>query len=766
MKKYLLLLLVVTTYGYSQITNYTICPGGNSTTASFDLTSKNAEILGGLSPNENIITYFLTLEDAQGPANPIANPSSFTNTTNPQTIYVRIDNTITTQTTYTSFDLVISSPPTADPATLIWCDPVELPIFNLVASIPQIIGSQANADVTVTFYSTTADAVADVNPIVDYAGELPHIVIARVRNIFTGCVAYTTLSLEYCVPPVCPAPTNLHATNQTSYTALLSWTSTPPSSATYWAIYLTTLGSPAPLSNATPTYYSQANPFIVNGLIPDTCYTFYVKSFCTPGTPSTGEWSEPYSFCLVNCENNGQCAESLVLNAFLDANNNGVKDTGEVAFNNGAFEYQINDSTTVLHGNTNNGIYTIFDTNSANSYDISYAVNPELTGYYSATTTLSNITIPTGSGSHTYYFPVTELQPYNDIEIQVTLYGAPPRPGFAYLNSIRYRNKGMATVASGTIAFTKDNDVSILSVSESGTVSSATGFSYDFTNLLPGEQRYFQVTMQVPTIPTIHLGDIFTNTATITPVIGDAIATDNASSLSQVVVGSYDPNDKSEAHGGKIGIDAFSADDYLTYTIQFENTGTANAEFIRVEDMLDAGLDAESVVMLNASHNYNMRRMGNHLVWHFYDINLPTATANPLLSHGFVQFKVKPTAGFGVGTIIPNAASIYFDYNPPIVTEAYQTEFVESLATTTFNAGDFYISPNPSHTLVQIGIQNSNQVISKIEIHDLLGKSIPVKESFHSNQATINVSQLSKGMYFVTIITDSNQKVTKKLMVN
>jgi hypothetical protein len=41
------------------------------------------------------------------------------------------------------------------------------------------------------------------------------------------------------------------------------------------------------------------------------------------------------------------------------------------------------------------------------------------------------------------------------------------------------------------------------------------------------------------------------------------------SSLSQVVIGSYDPNDKMEAHGETTINNPFTADDYLYYTILF-----------------------------------------------------------------------------------------------------------------------------------------------------------------------------------------------------
>ncbi|MBK8599583.1 MAG: hypothetical protein IPN80_02655 [Flavobacterium sp.] len=207
--------------------------------------------------------------------------------------------------------------------------------------------------------------------------------------------------------------------------------------------------------------------------------------------------------------------------------------------------------------------------------------------------------------------------------------------------------------------------------------------------------------MQVPTIPTVVLGQNLANSVAITPEIGDNFPLNNTDDLSQIIVGSYDPNDKTEKHGGRISLDEFADNPSLTYTIQFENTGTANAEFVRIEDELDAQLDLSSVMMISSSHPFNMRKINNKLIWNFYDINLPPTISDPILSHGFVQFKVKPVSGFSVGTIIPNTADIYFDYNPAIVTNTFETEFVETLSANSFT-NTITIYPNPASSTVRI----------------------------------------------------------------
>lgn len=567
-----------------------------------------------------------------------------------------------------------------------------------------------------------------------------------------------TVIINSCAPNSCLPPNNLSFTNIFDTGAFLGWNEM--GTATSWEIYIAPFGAPAPTA-AISGIVAASQLYFVTGLTPSTCYVYYVRSICGPNAFSA--WSVAATFCTTSCTNNGQCADNLTLVAFVDSNNDGIKDLNENVFTNGSFVYDLNNSGTPSYGNANNGSFILFDNNPANTYNLSFAVNANFATYYNSSTTYSNITIPAGSGSTTYYFPVVQIQPFNDLNVSIIPVGQ-PRPGFSYANVIRYKNNGTQTI-NGSITYEKDALVTITTLSQAGTLSNSNGFTYNFTNLLPNEEQTIVVTLQVPTIPTVALGDLITNSVGITPLTGDVNPYDNQMSLTQIVVGSYDPNDKSEAHGEKIDIDDFTSNDYLTYTIQFENTGTANAEFVRVEDFLDASLNPNSIEMLGASHNYNMRRIGNQLIWNFYSIDLPPTSSDPIGSHGYIQFRIKPTAGFSVGDIIPNKAFIYFDYNPPIITNEFETEFVQSLKTTEFDVSNFILYPNPTSSLVKITNLKSSETISSIEIHNLLGKKIKEVNNSSSDDITIDVSDLSKGIYLVEIKTQSNLKITKKLII-
>ena len=66
--------------------------------------------------------------------------------------------------------------------------------------------------------------------------------------------------------------------------------------------------------------------------------------------------------------------------------------------------------------------------------------------------------------------------------------------------------------------------------------------------------------------------------------------------------------------------------------------------------------------------------MKNNIVYfEFLNINLPDSFTNKDGSHGFVTFSIKPLSTLSLGNMIPNTASIYFDYNKAVVTNTAKT---------------------------------------------------------------------------------------------
>lgn len=457
------------------------------------------------------------------------------------------------------------------------------------------------------------------------------------------------------------------------------------------------------------------------------------------------------------------CTDKIKLIAFNDTNSNGIKEDTETSFTYGAFQYLLNDTGDIHNLSSPIGAYTIFDQNPLNSYDFTFNVHPEYATYFSAgTTNINNISIAAGSGTQTLYFPITQLQGYNDVTVSIIPIGQ-PTAGFNYSNKIVYQNLGTAAT-SGTISYTKDPAVT-LSSSDSGVAIVPTGFTYNFANLAAFETRHFNVSLSVPSIPVVNIGDVLSSSVQISAPTADINANNNAFSLLQTVVASYDPNDKMEAHGEELDFNTFTQNDYLFYTIRFQNTGTTNAITVRIEDLLDAQLDEESLRMISASHYYQLERVGNQLVWKFPGINLPSIIQNEELSNGYLTFKIKVKPGFAIGDIIPNFAEIYFDTNPPIITNTFMSEFVVNLGTQAFSTNNILLYPNPTNSLLNINLQGTNESLAKIVIYDVVGKTVLSLSANNTQQTSINVGSLAKGMYLIEITTDTNLKQVRKFIV-
>lgn len=444
----------------------------------------------------------------------------------------------------------------------------------------------------------------------------------------------------------------------------------------------------------------------------------------------------------------------ILLKAFIDSNNNGVQDNGEQNFSGGTFTYQVNTNNPVeLYSPT--GTATLYENNPANVYSVTYAVQSSTcSGEYTVTTpTLNNITVPALSGITTYNFPVTGN---SCADLAVYMHSNGAVPGFNNNTTIVLKNNGNVAIPSGSVTYTKPNATTLISVSESAATTTANGFTYSFTNLQPGAIQTIDVVNFVPPIPDVTLGDMLISSVATSLPQPDTNPDNDTFILSQVITGAYDPNDKTESHGGEIVHSAFSSDDYLTYTIRFENEGNGNAMDIRVEDILDAQLDATSVRMVTASHNYLLERTANTLVWKFNDIQLPPSVPDSDTGKGFIVFQVKPQAGYAVGDIIPNNAAIFFDTNPAIITNVAETEFVSQLGINDILYSKISVYPNPVKDMLTI--ENAENTL--VKMYNQLGQLV-LEKQLDNAQSQLNISGFAKGLYIINLDAATGTKTFK-----
>lgn len=172
----------------------------------FDLSSKNTEVINNIPFANYGFSYHLSDADARNNVNEIS--GNFTNTVNPQTIYVRIQDLDSGCFGYTTFDLIVNPVPNiTDPVDLEICDtdtePDGYTVIDLTQKDNEITGGDSN--LVVSYHYTTTDADSGANPIpIPYVNtNTPtEVVYARVINTQTGCVNTTSLTINITVSPV------------------------------------------------------------------------------------------------------------------------------------------------------------------------------------------------------------------------------------------------------------------------------------------------------------------------------------------------------------------------------------------------------------------------------------------------------------------------------------------------------------------------------------------------------------------------------------
>jgi hypothetical protein len=250
--------------------------------------------------------------------------------------------------------------------------------------------------------------------------------------------------------------------------------------------------------------------------------------------------------------------------------------------------------------------------------------------------------------------------------------------------------------------------------------------------------------------PAVNGGDILSYTATINGLNTDETQLDNTFPLSQIVVNSYDPNDKTCLEGTTLNPTMIG--EYVHYQIRFENTGTFPAQNVVIKDMIDTTkFDISTLQITDTSHSCVTRITNPDKVeFIFENINLPFDDAT---NDGYVVFKIKTKPTLTVGSTISNLANIYFDYNFPIVTNTATSTF-QALANNQFSLNNYIsLSPNPAKDVLNINVQDEVNIKS-IAIYNMLGQLVQITTSPTNS---LNVSDLKAGNYIIKLYSEEGE---------
>ncbi|MFT3795362.1 leucine-rich repeat domain-containing protein [Flavobacterium sp.] len=435
----------------------------------------------------------------------------------------------------------------------------------------------------------------------------------------------------------------------------------------------------------------------------------------------------------------------------FDANGDGCG-AGDVLIEN----LRINIATASDSGavfSNHNGSYTFY-TGIANT---TLTPSVENSSYFNITPVDSVVNFPAIDGStQTADFCLSANGVHPDVEIVIVPIGG-ARPGFDATYQIIYRNKGNQVV-SGPIGFQyEDSVLDFVQSSLAPDAQSAGNLDYSYSNLFPFETRSIFITFNVNSpmeTPAVNIGDVLHYNATISAHVNDGPSVSNEARLNQVVIGSYDPNDKQCLDGTTVNPNQIG--DYLHYVIHFENTGTAAAENVVVRDAIDeTQFEVGSLQMLSASHALDIRMMGNKVEFIFNGIQLGAG------EHGHVVFKIKTKSNLAVNSSVSNKADIFFDYNFPVITEPAVTTFT-LLGTEKFTAdASIRIFPNPTKDVVKV---EADGRIQSVTVYDAQGRLLQTQVSDAAATA-ISLQGYAAGIYYLKVGTASGyatQSIVKK----
>ena len=343
-------------------------------------------------------------------------------------------------------------------------------------------------------------------------------------------------------------------------------------------------------------------------------------------------------------------------------------------------------------------------------------------------------------------------------DLDATLAGTAVRPGFTTNIGVTANNIGTINQSNVTIKLKKPAGFNVLSTSTPPTSTLNDTLFWENVSVDFLKSQSFYVELQVPVDAV--LGSEIVYEAWANGTQGDTTPIDNYTKWTETVRGSFDPNDKLVS---KTTLPpAYDVEkDRLIYTIRFQNTGTDTAFYVRVKDEMPTNLNLSTLRVINASHAYQLIvREKNIVEFAFPNINLPDRTTNEPKSHGFVQFSIELKAGLPVNTKIENNASIYFDYNAPIITNFATTEVKLTTGLVSNKNLDFKLYPNPTNSSVRIELPYSgdgNWILSDISGRQIKAENIANNEKLME----LNLNDLPSGTYFITIQLGGNVSTAK-----
>jgi hypothetical protein len=188
---------------------------------------------------------------------------------------------------------------------------------------------------------------------------------------------------------------------------------------------------------------------------------------------------------------------------------------------------------------------------------------------------------------------------------------------------------------------------------------------------------------------------------------------------------------------------------------------------VEVRDTLSPWFDPTTLQVGAASHDFTWNmRLGNALSFRFDNILLPDSNTNEAASHGFIQFRIQPKKDAPLGTLLENSASIYFDFNTPVVTNTtfhtlgHDFYLVDIVNSTEAASLPVQVAPNPfrDQTRIMLPLEAAGDYLFRL--YDAGGRLIQ-STGFTGSETTLSAAGLTEGYYWFEIQNKEGITVTR-----
>jgi uncharacterized repeat protein (TIGR01451 family) len=357
-------------------------------------------------------------------------------------------------------------------------------------------------------------------------------------------------------------------------------------------------------------------------------------------------------------------------------------------------------------------------------------------------------------------------------DLSLWMYSTLYVPGGPNASITLYSTNSSADTVNAIVSFVLNDSLMYNYANPTPTMITSTpnGDSLKWNMALSPSYALNNIQVFINTPSSYPMGLFIQSCGSVMPVSAvDSNLSNNSYCVNKYTATSYDPNDKTVNPQGIGPIGGITTNDsILDYVVRFQNTGTAEAMNIKILDTLSSKVNINTFEVLACSHSYMVEVLnGNILQFKFNDINLPDSNTNEPLSHGFIAYRIHQKAGNVPGDEIKNTASIYFDFNSPVVTNTtLNTIIIPTAVHELSNLTSFLVYPTPVNDELNIILKGTVGKKIQIDLINAIGRKVKsTHRSINMNETyTIDVSELPVG-YYVLKVTNAHDVQTQKILI-